>query len=420
MTDVLLCIAYGAHWLLILAWSACHLQITEARRRICRSIPRADDRGIGPSVTVILPAKDEAGELEPAAMAILAQRGVTMDFVIVDDRSADATADIADRIAARDRRCRVFHNRELPAGWMGKSHACHLGADGAATDWLLFTDADVRLAPEAVASAIAYAERERLDLLSFWPRDDSAGFWPRLLVPLCGAMIVIWYGAVAARSNARGDAFANGQFLVIRRSAYVIAGGHAAIREFLIEDIPLARAVAGRGMTVGSAPAPELASVRMYRTLGEVVRGWRRIYAGVLSPLQIVGCVVSLILGSLLPMLLPPVMLVIALYGSAGEWPLLWLTSAAAQLVVLMSVSVRFFGLARCDRRYLWLYPLSVVGVLLILMVALRDVMLQTSVEWRGTRYSIQAKTIRCASMQRVAHGEAIPLTTEARSGTTL
>ena len=408
MTDTWLWMAYGAHWFLILAWSACHLQISAARRRMCRSLPGIDARTIRPSITVVLPAKDEASELKPAATAILSQRGVVLELVIVDDRSTDATPEVADLIAAQNGRCRVIHNRELPAGWMGKSHACHRGAEGAKTDWLLFTDADVRLAPDAVASAIGYAEGERLDLFSFWLRDDSAGFWPRLLVPLCGAMIVIWYGSVAARSNARGDAFANGQFLLIRRSAYAEIGGHAAIREYLIEDIPLARAVAGRGMTVGSAPAPELASVRMYRTLGEVVRGWRRIYVGVLSPLQIAGCVISLMLGSVLPFLLFFAMLVLLTLDPMLRWPILWLASAGAQLIVLMSVSVRFFGLARCDRRYLWLYPLSVFGVLGILLAALRDVVMPTSIEWRGTRYTVRFGTIGGMNKRRDGNGEAL------------
>lgn len=394
MTEVLLWVAYGAHWILILAWSTCHGQISEARQRTCRSAHAGHARARRPSVRVVLPAKDEAGDLELSATAILDQQGVSLELVLVDDRSTDATPQIADRIAARDPRCRVVHNRELPAGWMGKSHACHRGAAGATADWLLFTDADVRLAPSAVAAAIAYAELERLDLFSLWPRDESAGFWPRLLVPLCGAMIVLWYGAVAARSNAQGDAFANGQFLLIRRSAYEAAGGHAAVRGRLIEDIPLGRAVAALGLAVGSAPGPELARVRMYRTLGEVVRGWRRIYVGVLTPLQIAGCLTSLALGSLLPMLLLPAMWILAFSNPADRWPILWLISAAAQWIVLMSVSIRFFGLARCDRRYLWLYPVSVLGVLVILLTALRDVVFHTRVEWRGTRYAVRAGMI--------------------------
>jgi len=390
MSAAPLWLLWAAHWGLILGWSLCHRQISAARRRM---LTAGASRGATtpPRVTVILPAKDEAENLAGCAARILAQRGVDLELVIVDDRSTDRTPEIADRLSAEDARCRTIHNRQLPAEWMGKSHACHRGAADARGEWLLFTDADVRLEPDAVAAAIARARAERLDLLSLWPRDDSRGFWERLLVPLCGAMIVIWYGHVAARSNARGEAFANGQFLLIRGDAYRAAGGHAAVRSALIEDIALARAAAARGLAVGSAPAPDLVGVRMYRSLIEVARGWQRIYAGVLSPAQIAGCVLSLLLGSLLPIVLVPWLAFRHLAAGGSYWDSAWLLSASVQLIVLASVSVRFFGLARCDRRFLWLYPASVLGVLWILVAALRTLLRGRSVEWRGTRYAVRS-----------------------------
>lgn len=395
MTEALLWVAYAAHWALTLAWSACHFQISDARRRTCRPAAREQRPGRPmPSVTVVLPAKDEAAELKDAAAAILSQRDVELRLVIVDDRSTDGTGAVADRAAREDARCRVIHNRELPDGWMGKSHACCRGAAGAVSEWLLFTDADVRLDRDAAAAAIARAQRDGFDLFSLWPRDDSAGFWPRLLVPLCGAMIVIWYGRVAARSDGRGDAFANGQFLLVRRRIYEAVGGHAAVRACLIEDIPLARVVARSGGVVGSAPGPDLAGVRMYRTLAEVARGWRRIFVGVLTPARILGCIGSLLLGSVLPLVLLPIALGMLIYGGGSAWATLWLCSAAGQLAVLISVSIRFFGLAKCDRRRLWLYPLSVAGVLAILAGAWWDAVRGRMVEWRGTRYSVRSGKI--------------------------
>jgi glycosyltransferase involved in cell wall biosynthesis len=287
--------AYVAHWLLIAGWCACHWQISDARRRSCRHRERSERCSPQPRVTVVLAAKDEAANLAECGRGILAQRGVDLTLVIVDDRSTDATPRIADAIAAGDARCRVIHNAVLPNGWMGKSYACWRGVESASGDWLLFTDADVRLEPDAIASAIDYADVHQFDLFSLWLRDASRGFWERLLVPLCGAMIVVWYGHVAARSNSRGEAFANGQFLLIRRQAYQACGGHAAVKSALIEDIPLARRAARCGSCVGSALGTELAAVRMYRTAREVFRGWRRIFVGVLTPVKIVGCLLSLL-----------------------------------------------------------------------------------------------------------------------------
>lgn len=382
--------AYGAHWLLILAWSACHWQISAARKRTCRPSSSGEHQP-RPSVTVILPAKDEASEIEGCAGSVLAQTHVDLSLVIVNDRSSDTTGLIADRIAAADNRCRVIHVAALPEGWMGKSHACANGAAGAQSEWLLFSDADVRLEPAALASSISYARRHALDLFSLWPRDGSRGFWERLLIPLCGAMIVLWYGGVATRSNSRGGAFANGQFLLIRRQAYEACGGHSAVRTALIEDIALARVVARRGFAVGSALGSELACVRMYRGLSQVIAGWSRIYVGVLTPLQIVGSIVSLAVGSLLPLVLTPVMLATVLLHGATVERSAWLLSSAAQTAVLFSVSVRFFSLARCRLRYLWLYPASVAGVMYILLAALRTLTLRRPVLWRGTRYAVDS-----------------------------
>lgn len=405
----LLGLAYAAHWLLILAWAACHPLISKTRRRACR--PVALDPNRRPAVTVILPAKDEAANLPDCAERILRQQGIDLRLIIVDDRSADSTAELADRIAARDSRCRVIHNRRLPDGWLGKSHACWLAAADASAEWLLFTDADVRLEPPAVAAAIAHADAHQLDLFSLWPRDASAGFWERLLIPLCGAMIVLWYGRAAAGPGERRYAFANGQFLLIRRAAYQACGGHAAVRTALIEDIPLARAAAAAGFRVGSAPGPDLAAVRMYDSLTGVIRGWRRIFAGVLTPPQITGCLLSLLVGSLLPCLLTPLLALRVSACGATPWSLAWLLSGAAHLFVLMSVSVRFFSLARCDLRFLLVYPLAVVGVVLILLDALRLQVLGGAVSWRGTAYSVR-------SGQRLAPPAAAPDTGAARNGT--
>lgn len=388
MLTIIWC-AYISHWLLIVGWCLCHWQISAAKRRSCRpllgDLPHISNR----TVTVILTAKDEEQNLAECALRILAQRGIDLNLRIVDDRSSDDTPAIADHIAAGDPRCQVIHNRDLPAGWLGKSHACWLGAANACGEWLLFTDADVRLEPAAIASAIQCAQDRNLTMFSLWLRDDSVGFWEKVLIPLCGAMIVIWYGHVSERSDARGNAFANGQFLLVRRDAYEACGGHRSVRDALIEDIPLAHVVARSGRAVGSALGPELGGVRMYRSLTQAFRGWERIFVGVLTPLKIAGCVLSILAGSVLPMILVPIMLWAVAMQKARGWPIAWLLSGATQAVVLFSVSFRFFSLAKCDLRYLWAYPVACCGVIAILLSALANQLVRQSVSWSGTRYSL-------------------------------
>jgi hypothetical protein len=152
-----------------------------------------------PLVSVVVAARDEERNVEEAMGSILAQDLARMELVVVDDRSADRTGEILDRMAAADPRLRVVHVRELPAGWLGKNHALELGAAEAGGELILFTDADIVMAPDTVRLAASYMERERLDHLTMAPRIDMPGFLlqafgvlfrhllPPLLAPVEGA-----------------------------------------------------------------------------------------------------------------------------------------------------------------------------------------------------------------------------------------
>lgn len=388
-----LCAAYLFQCALIAVWMMFHPRISEAQRRACNTCDLAAATA-ELRVSVVVPARNEAGNLADCLDAVLAQRGVALELIVVDDRSTDETGDIAERTAARDARCRVIRNMTLPRRWTGKSHACLLGARASRGDWLLFLDADVRLAETAIASAVDYAGRERLDLLSLWPRDGSVGFWEKLLVPLCGAMIVLCYGRAALRSH-RGRAFANGQFLLMRRATYAAIGEHERVRSALIEDVALAAAAAADGLQVGSALGADLLNVRMYGRLRDVARGWRRIFVGVLTPLQLAGCLLWLLIGSLAPIVVAAICAVRLAGGAADAWTVAWMIGSTAHLLALFSVSVRFFGMAKCDLRYLWLYPLSVLGVMGIVASALWARLTPARVSWRGDAYCVRGGAIQ-------------------------
>jgi glycosyltransferase involved in cell wall biosynthesis len=214
---------------------------------------------------VVLPVRDEEAQVAGCLAGILAQRGVAgLRVVVVDDGSTDGTA--AAVRAVPDPRVRLVGAPPPPAGWLGKPHACAVGAATAADDGLLvFVDADVRLAPDAVAAAVALLDAHGLDLVSPWPRPVAGGLAERLVQPLSP-----WLWAttlplrLAERSPRPSLAAANGQFLVIRTGAYRRAGGHAAVRGDVLEDLALLRAVkraGGRGVPVDGS---RLAACRMY------------------------------------------------------------------------------------------------------------------------------------------------------------
>jgi hypothetical protein len=216
-------------------------------------------------VAVVLPVRDEEAQVADCLAGILAQQGVPdLRVVVVDDGSTDRTAEIVASCA--DPRVSLVEAGPLPPGWLGKPHACAVGAAWAPGDGLLaFVDADVRLFPDALAGAVAVLEAAGLDLVSPWPRPLTGGPAERLVQPLSP-----WLWAttlplrLAERSPRPSLAAANGQFLVVTRRAYDAAGGHAAVRGEVVEDMALLRAVKRAGGRGGPVDGSRLAACRMY------------------------------------------------------------------------------------------------------------------------------------------------------------
>jgi hypothetical protein len=219
-------------------------------------------------VTVVLPARNEEHQVGECLAALLDQRGVPdLRVVVVDDGSTDGTAAVVRRVA--DPRVRLLPAGPLPPGWLGKPHACAAGVaaagPGGPDDVVAFVDADVRLNPDALAGAVAVLDRHGLDLVSPWPRPLTGGLAEHLVQPL---VPWLWLTTLPVRLAERSPrpslAAAIGQFLVLRRDAYDRAGGHSAVREEVLEDLALLRAVKRAGGRGGPIDGSRLASCRMY------------------------------------------------------------------------------------------------------------------------------------------------------------
>jgi hypothetical protein len=231
--------------------------------------PPADPAPVRRRVTVVLPVRDEERHVGACLATLLDQRGVDdLRIVVVDDGSTDGTAAAVQ--AVEDPRVRLVSAGPPPPGWLGKPHACAVGAavaaeEGHDDDVLVFLDADVRLFPDAVAGAVAVLDAHGLDLVSPWPRPLAGTPSERLVQPLAP-----WLWAttlplrLAERSPRPSLAAANGQFLVLTRTAYERAGGHAAVRGEVVEDVALLRAIKRSGGHGGPIDGSRLAACRMY------------------------------------------------------------------------------------------------------------------------------------------------------------
>lgn len=224
--------------------------------------------------SVLLPVRNEAHRVEPCLRALL--RNDFDELLILDDGSTDGTDEVVRRIAGTDPRVVVLAGRPLPIGWLGKPHACQQLAAAArpGSTALVFVDADVVLEPHAVAATVGMLDA--VDLVSPYPRQDCPGA-TRLVQPLLQwSWLTFLPLRLAERSPRLSLSAANGQLLAVRRATYDRAGGHAAVRADVVEDIALLRAVKAVGGTGGVADGSDLATTRMYDSWRELVDGYTK------------------------------------------------------------------------------------------------------------------------------------------------
>ncbi|MFE5461211.1 glycosyltransferase [Nocardia sp. NPDC056564] len=230
-------------------------------------------------VAVCVPARNEATRLPALIADLRAQRGVArMSVVILDDASGDETFAAAVDAAAGDPRITVLRNdTEPPPGWTGKAAACARLADAAAAPVLIFVDADVRLAPGAIAAAVTELRKRRVALISPWPMQRAESLAEALVQPL-----LAWSWAAtlpirpANRSLRPSTSVACGQFLVFDTAAYRAVGGHAAVAASVTEDLDIARTLRRAGQPTALVAAGLLASTRMYESAAELYAGYTR------------------------------------------------------------------------------------------------------------------------------------------------
>ena len=332
-----------------------------------------------PALSVVIPARDEAQALGATLDSLLDQDLPSLEIVVVDDRSRDATRAIALRAQRRDERVRVVALDALPAGWLGKTHALERGAEAAGGAWLLFADADVRFAPGALRRALAYALSHELDHLVVLPRLEARGVWLKSFVAAFGLLFSVYTRPWRARDPRSRASIGIGAFGLVRRSAYRAVGGHAPIRLRPDDDLSLGRLLKRSGFRQEAVFGADDVAVEWYPDLGSALRGLNKnAFAGMgYSVVRVAAVVVALVLTNVLPFVLLPFV--------AG--PVRW----AYALVVLTVLFVYAFDAPR-QRHGAWLFVLHPVGTTLLAYAATASAakaLRRGQIEWRGTRYSL-------------------------------
>ena len=332
------------------------------------------------AVTVCVPARNEAHQLADLIADLRRQQHVArLRILVLDDASTDTTHAVALAAAADDPRVRVQHcGEEPPVGWLGKPAACHRLAERAFTrrdvGVLVFVDADVRLAPDAIAAGVSLLRSNGLALVCPWPCQTAVTLAERLIQPLQQwSWLTTVPLSVAVRSTRPSMAAVCGQFLVVDAAAYAEVGGHAKVAGCVLEDLELARLFRRNGYHTAPADGSRLARCRMYRGAAELRAGYgRSLWTAFGAPPA-----AAVVLAALqLSYVLPPA---VALLGSGRlrRWGLLgYLAAVGSRLVSARTGGTQTFPDA-------FGHPLSVLALSALTMDSHRRHR-RGSLRWKG------------------------------------
>lgn len=335
--------------------------------------------------SVVIAARDEAARIEMTLRHLLAQRGVTLEIIVVDDRSADGTGDILRRLQQEDARVQMKRVDVLPEGWLGKCHACHVGASAATGDWILFTDADCWLKPDVIERAVRAAERAAADHVMLAAGTD-------LQSPFARAWYVLFLtgfgGWMAGVNRDRPKVHVGmGAFNLVRASAYRACGGYEALRLTVVDDVKLGLLLRRAGKRSRAFLGADDVECHWGKSVADLVKVFEKNYfAAIDYRLGIViafGGAMLLIIGLLI-------------FGL--------LSGTAAGLVAFFSPLAQILPAAILARRVGWpwpcallmpfMFPVFLYALLNSTFITLR----QGGIRWRNTLYPL--KTLRENNVQ--------------------
>jgi len=226
-------------------------------------------------VSAIVPARNEEGVIA-ACVRSLALQVEIVEVLVVDDQSADRTAEIVRGLTAELPKVRLLEAAELPPGWVGKNNAVWVGAKEARGEWLLFTDADAVHEMDSAAKALEIAEQQNAAMVSFSPEQVMETWYEKALLPYIYTRLGNHYRFDEINDPDSPAAAANGQFVLIRRDVYEAVGGHASVAREVLEDVALAARVKGARHRLWFGSGKGMVRVRMYRSFAEMWEGWKK------------------------------------------------------------------------------------------------------------------------------------------------
>src|SRR5580704_8461046 len=336
-----------------------------------------------PRVSIIVPARNEEEDIEASLRTLLALDYDSYEVIAVNDRSTDRTGEILERVAretAVHSRLRVIHHRELPAGWLGKTHAMWTAANQATGDWLLFTDADVLFKPDSVRRALAYAEAERADHVVVFPQMIMKRPGEYMMIAFFQTMFVFGHRPWKVADPKTKDHMGVGAFNLIRRSTYEAVGTYEALRMEVLDDMKLGKVVKNAGFAQRNVFGEDLISIRWARGARGVVENLTKNFFAVLSFQWWRTLIAALALAflNLMPFL--------GVWLAHGWERLPYGIALGSMFSIYVGMSWR----SGVPAYYFLLHPVSTVLFVYTLLLSMCHALWNDGIIWRGTRYPLE------------------------------
>lgn len=348
-----------------------------AQRLPSRSLFGQEQRSGIPKVSIVLAARDEAPRIESTVRRLLAQKEIELEIVVVNDRSTDGTADILRRLAVEDRRLKIVQVATLPPEWLGKCHACHLGAKAASGEWILFTDADCWLQEDVVIRALKVAAREKADHVTLTPgitpTTVGAAAWHLSFL----LSVADWIGGVNRDEPKRF--LGVGAFNLMKLSAYRTCGGYETLRLTVVDDIKLGLLLRRAGFRTRAFIGGDDALCDWGTTLINIIRIMEKNYFAAVD--YRVGVVLGL-------MLIMPALWGSALLGLvAGSFSGIAAALGLLSLIIPAAIAARRLGWSLAPA---FLTPIIFPAMFYAIFNSTRITLKQGGIKWRDTFYPLE------------------------------
>jgi glycosyltransferase involved in cell wall biosynthesis len=344
-----------------------------------------------PRVSIIVPARNEEEVIEQALNTLLALDYDNYEVIAVNDRSTDSTGEIMERMeknphfSQRTREMghpqfKVVHHAELPAGWLGKTHAMWTAANKATGDWLLFTDADVLFKPDALRRALAYAESVPADHVVLFPRMIMKRPGEYMMIAFFQTMFMFGHRPWKVADPSTDDHMGVGAFNLVRRRVYDAVGTYAALRMEVLDDMKLGKVVKKAGFAQRNVFGGDLISIRWAKGAVGVVNNLTKNFFAVLS-FQWWRAVISVF--GLAFLNFGPFLGVFLAHGWAR-------VPYAVALASMFAIYIGMSWRSAVPAYYFLLHPVSTAMFIYTLARSMILTLWNDGIEWRGTKYPLE------------------------------